>query len=152
MSVNIHRMSVEYLPNVCRISEIMSDTSYFNRISAWLGPKVCCRYSQPKGDIIKMHNLSYHSYADDTQIYMTFNPRDINFKIAADNIQNCISEVVSWMEQNFLKLNKDKTELIVFTSKHRQDLCNTLNIKIENNLAVPKLYVKDLGVTPDNAF
>ena len=39
-----------------------------------------------------------------------------------------------------------------FTSKHRQDLCNTLNIKIENNLAVPKLYVKDLGVTPDNAL
>ena len=56
------------------------------------------------------------------------------------------------MEQNFLKLNKDKTELIVFISKHRQELCNTLNIKIGNNLAVPKPYVKNLGVTLDNAL
>ena len=117
-----------------------------------LGPKVYCMYSQPIGHIIKKHSLSYHSYADDTQIYMTFKPTDINFKITADKIQNCISEVVSWMEQNFLKLNKDKTELIVFTSKHRQELCNTLNIKIGNNLAVPKPYVKNLCVTLDNAL
>ena len=109
-------------------------------------------YSQPIGDIIKKHSLSYHSYADDTQIYMTFKPTDMNFKIAADNIQNCISEVVSWMEQNDPKLNKDKIELIVFTSKHRQDLCNTLNIKIGNNLAVPKPDVKNLVVTLDNAL
>ena len=111
-------------------------------------------YSQPIGDIIKKHSLSYHSYADDTQIYGTFKPTDMNFKIAADDIQNCISKVVSWMEQNFLKLNKDKTELIVFTSKHRQDLCNTLNIKIGNNLTVPKPYVKvkNLGVTLDTAL
>ena len=57
-----------------------------------LGPKVYCMYSRPIGDIIKKHSLSHHSYAGDTQIYMTFKPTDINFKIAADNIQNCISE------------------------------------------------------------
>ena len=46
----------------------------------------------------------------------------------------------------------DLTELIVFTSKHRQDLCNTLNIKTGNNLAVRKPHIKNLGVTLDNAL
>ena len=34
------------------------------------------------------------------------------------------------MNQNMLKLNDDKTELIVFTSKYKQDLYNDLSITI----------------------
>ena len=32
-------------------------------------------------------------------------------------IQLCVSEITEWMNRNMLKLNDDKTELIVFTSK-----------------------------------
>ena len=35
------------------------------------------------------------------------------------------------MKQNMLKLNDDKTELIVFTSKYKQDLYNDLSITID---------------------
>ena len=34
------------------------------------------------------------------------------------------------MNQNMLKLNDDKTELIVFTSKYKQDLYNDFSITI----------------------
>ena len=34
------------------------------------------------------------------------------------------------MNQNMLKLNDDKTELIVFTSKYKQDPYNDLSITI----------------------
>ena len=33
------------------------------------------------------------------------------------HIELCVSEIREWMNQNMLKLNDDKTELIVFTSK-----------------------------------
>ena len=39
-------------------------------------------------------------------------------------------EIREWMNQNMLKLNDDKTELIVFTSKYKQDLYNDLSITI----------------------
>ena len=28
-------------------------------------------YTKPVGEIIKWHNIKYHCYADDTQVYMT---------------------------------------------------------------------------------
>ena len=45
-------------------------------------------------------------------------------------IELCVSEIRKWMNQNMLKLNDDKTELIVFTSKYKQDLYNDLSITI----------------------
>ena len=41
-------------------------------------------------------------------------------------IQLCVCEIREWMNQNML--NDDKTELIVFTSKYKQDLYNDLSI------------------------
>ena len=36
-----------------------------------LGPRIYCMYTKPVSDIILRHGLSHHSYADDTQLYMT---------------------------------------------------------------------------------
>ena len=36
-----------------------------------LGPIIYCMYTKPVSDIIQRHGLSHHSYADDTQLYMT---------------------------------------------------------------------------------
>ena len=33
-----------------------------------LGPKIYCMYTKPTSDIIAGHDLSYHSYADDTKL------------------------------------------------------------------------------------
>ena len=46
------------------------------------------------------------------------------------HIRLCVSEIREWMNQNMLKLNYGKTELIVFTSKYKQDLYNDLSIMI----------------------
>ena len=37
-----------------------------------LGPLLYVLYTSPVADIIKSHDLQYHFYADDTQLYITF--------------------------------------------------------------------------------
>ena len=61
----------------------------------------------------------------------------------------CESEIREWMNQNMLKLNDDNTELIVFTSKYKQDLHNDLSITISDTVVDCSSQVKDLGVIFD---
>ena len=92
------------------------------------------------------HGLSHHSYADDTQLYMTMDHSNNNWRDGLPRIQLCVSEIRKWMNQNMLKLNDDKTELIVFTSKYKQDLYNDLSITIGDTVVDCSSQVKDLGV------
>ena len=56
------------------------------------------------------------------------------------------------MKQDMLKLNDDKTELIVFTSKYKQDLYNDLSITIDDTVVDCSLQVKDLWVIFDRVL
>ena len=73
-------------------------------------------YTTHVSDIIQRHGLSHYSYADDTQLYMTMDHSNNNWRDGLTRIQLCVYEIREWMNQNMLKLNDDKTELIVFTS------------------------------------
>ena len=53
------------------------------------------------------------------------------------------------MNQNMLKLNDDKTELIVFTSNYKQDLYNDLSITIGDTVVYCSSQVNDLRVIFD---
>ena len=87
-------------------------------------------YTKPVSDIIQRHGLSHHSYADDTQLYMTMHHSNNHWRHGLARIELCVSEIREWMNQNLLKLNDDKTELIVFASKYKHDLYNDLSITI----------------------
>ena len=41
-----------------------------------LGPLLFSIYNSPIGEILKRHNISYHFYADDGQLYLAFSPTD----------------------------------------------------------------------------
>ena len=82
-----------------------------------LGPILFTLLTAPLGAIIKLHGLLRHFYADDTQLYIVFNPRDSTSKSdAIAKIEACAADIRQWMTNNFLKLNEDKTELIIITS------------------------------------
>ena len=56
------------------------------------------------------------------------------------------------MDEAEYKLNDDKTELIVFTSKYKQDFYNDLSITIGGTVVDCSSQVKDLGVIFDRVL
>ena len=80
-----------------------------------LGPILFTIYTVPVGDICRRHQVEFHLYADDTQIYLSFRPSIPNSKHDCTiRIEKCIDEISTWMTQNLLKLNSDKMEFIMF--------------------------------------
>lgn len=88
-----------------------------------LGSLLYVLYTSPVADIIKRHNLMYHLYADDTQLY-------VSFKLGSDDLLSsvkcgigiCVQEINGWMILNGLKLNEKKTELFLLSSRYRPSL------------------------------
>ena len=95
-----------------------------------LGPLLYTLYTIPLGKIIQKHNLNYHFYADDTQLYLSVEPSCVNDLIFS--VEQCISDVKDWMEINKLKLNDDKTEVILLNPKKYQIDVSHVSIGIEN--------------------
>ena len=85
-----------------------------------LGPLLYLLYTAPIADIVKAHYLQYHFYADDTQIYVTFETdSQEDASLTKARVECCVQEIIRWMIANMLKLNHDKTELAVISSKYK---------------------------------
>ena len=67
-------------------------------------------YMKPLGEVIWRCALRCHQYADDTQLYLSFssNPGE-----AVAVLNQCLSMVMDWMRANKLRLNPDKTEVLL---------------------------------------
>ncbi len=107
-----------------------------------LGPILFNLYMLPLGDVIRKHGISFHSYADDTQLYIAVSPDDTG---PIDTLFNCILDIKSWMAVNFLQLNQDKTEVLVIGPEGQKEklLSKLYDFK-------PTQSVKNLGVIFDS--
>ena len=76
-----------------------------------LGPMKLCLYLLPLSAILRHHNIGYHIYADDTQLYISFKCKDPLESLTKLNM--CISDIRVWMIKNKLKINDSKTEFII---------------------------------------
>ena len=82
-----------------------------------LGPLLFSLYMLPLGQVLQNSNVDYDSYADDTQIYIALSSGDYS---PIQSLCHCLEQVTNWMNQNFLQLNQDKTEVIVFGNKEKR--------------------------------
>ena len=92
--------------------------------------EVVLKYGVPQGSVlgpvlfnIYIRSLYKHvngttfnikGFADDHQVYKSFLPI-FQKKVLIDDIKNCFKSIKYWMDFYFLKLNSDKTEIIVFS-------------------------------------
>ena len=62
--------------------------------------------------------MQFHMYADDYQLYTTFEASDTNQ--TALNMEILIDDIRGWYLDNMLNLNDSKTEMVVISSKFRR--------------------------------
>lgn len=80
-----------------------------------LGPALFCMYMSPLADILRNRNMMFHLYADDSQLYCRFDP--VASQATIESIQSTVAEIKLWMKSHFLKLNEEKTELMLIRSQ-----------------------------------
>ncbi len=62
----------------------------------------------PLGNIIRKYGISFHCYADGTQLYISTRP-DETSKLS--KLTECVKNIKDWMTNNFILLNSDKSEI-----------------------------------------
>ena len=113
-----------------------------------MGPLLFPCYITPLGEIAQRHGIRYHIYADDTQLYASFNPRDpFDKDNALAKLTSCINEMREWMAANYLKLNDSKTEFFVCGSAYNLKHLPPVEIKIGSANIKPSDSIRNLGVT-----
>ena len=99
-----------------------------------LGPLLFIIYIFPPWSDPPPFNLDFHCYADDTQIYLSTNSPH---HPPLSHINSCLSAIQTWMQQNFLKLNSNKTELLLIGSKSTLSKINNPTLTIDGTTVSP---------------
>ena len=115
-----------------------------------LGPLKFCLYLLPLATILRYHNIGYHVYADDTQLYISFKNKDPSGLLA--RLNSCISDIRVWMIKNKLKINDSKTEFIIFRSPQCKASISGVSVSVGDSNILPSPKVRDLGVIFDECI
>lgn len=103
--------------------------------------------------IAQSHDVAVHMYADDTQLYLPF---DLSSPVSAHQavikLEDCIEDIRKWMSANKLKLNDDKSELIIFTPSRQSHKCDIQHIRIGDHNVPVSQNVRNLGVQFDSVL
>ncbi len=78
---------------------------------------------------------------------MSFTPKDQ--EVTVQKLQDCISNIKSWMVTNMLKLNDEKTEVIILGTRQQRKKVNISQLNVNGITVCPTESVRNLGVMFD---
>ena len=114
-----------------------------------LGPLLFTAYVAPVGELIEAHGVSYHQFADDTQLFIAMNACDA--APALNRLADCSSAVRLWFLRNGLQLNADKSEVVILGTSHQLRAAASIQtIDVAGSRLAVSDRVKSLGVTIDS--
>ena len=112
-----------------------------------LDPILFLLYTADIGLIAEKHRINFHSYADDSELYVHCITHDV--AVTCLRVISCIRDIDNWMASNGLKLNSDKTQFIMLGSRQQLAKVNCDSICL-GNVDIPfSPKVNCLGVILD---
>jgi hypothetical protein len=113
-----------------------------------LGPKLFNIYVRSQHKVFEKCLFKTTAFADDSNGAKTFSLQ-IQYNILKYSVPECMKEITSWMNINFLKINPEKTEILLL---YPQSLASQVIIKgtfIEGKCIRFSNEVKNVGVVLD---
>ena len=114
-----------------------------------LGSLLFTAYVSALGELIESYGVSYHQFADDTQILVSTD--STNATPAIDRLAHCSAAVCLRFLQNGLRLNADKSKVVFLsTPAQLRSAANITTIDVAGSTLPVKSKLKSLGVTTDS--
>ena len=117
------------------------------------GPVVFTLYIAALNSIVQKScpNIIIYGYADDHKLSITCRAgNNISEMEAKLSLEECLSNIIKWMADHKLKMNNDKTEVIVYGTKQQLNKLNIKSINVGGTEVKCVMSVRDLGVTLNN--
>jgi hypothetical protein len=112
-----------------------------------LGPILFSFYIRPLGALIQRHDVPYKFYADDLQLFYSFNPTSADTAIS--KLELCAREIRLWLLHNMLSLNTEKSELLLLGTTQQLRKFPDFSLTVGESILTRKSNVRDLGVILD---
>lgn len=92
---------------------------------------------------------NYHLYADDTQLYKSFNRKDLSRSL--DEMNKDLTNLLSFSNDHGLLLNASKSKLLVFGRRGvRASVIDEICVKLGDAVILPSNEAKNLGLLIDS--
>jgi len=110
-----------------------------------LEPILFIMYTADLVSLVERYDLSPHLYADDTQVYGSCYPCDVDSFLT--RVSQCTCAVAEWMQSNQLQLNCDKTDFAWLTTNRSLHRLPTTGPTISSVTVVPSRHCATLAST-----
>ena len=117
-----------------------------------LGPLLFSLYTRPLASVIEQFSIGYHFFADDTELYSSLPIEKEAAMRAIEKMESCCLEVKKWMLINKLKLNDQKTEVLLCGPPQRRENVPAKSLLVGDSRIQFSDVVKTLGVVLDSGL
>ena len=115
-----------------------------------LAPRLYTQYMQFLDTLFRMLLLCFHGYADDTQLLKAVSPCSLDDQLDGMKLlENGEVKISDSLFDNKLKLNRDKTEFLVLSSRYNRKFLNLDSIDLGTDIFTKSESARNLGFIID---